>query len=223
MKRPNCSKCIARAIVCHYPPRNIEETAGSNGSGDKSHEIQDDVTTPLEGSLVLSDPIFADLGLDYLDWNDPDVNFADILNLQTNDLVVPATSWSHLRRSLCSPALTIPPSPTSNVRSLIHRPRLKTEAQRTANLILYTLKSYPRMMLHHGALPPFVHPSLVALANGEAAMEPLVNAISLVHMIGNGFQGSRKLFWKNVRMECERYFEEVIYEKKKRQDSNRGS
>jgi hypothetical protein len=30
-----------------------------------------------------------------------------------------------------------------------------------------------------------------------------------VHMISSGVQGSRKLFWKNVRMECERLCEEV--------------
>ncbi|KAJ5833633.1 hypothetical protein N7474_001944 [Penicillium riverlandense] len=35
-------------------------------------------------------------------------------------------------------------------------------------------------------------------------MEPLSNCISLVHMISSGTRGSRKLFWRNVRMECER-------------------
>ena len=66
------------------------------------------------------------------------------------------------------------------------------------------------MMLHRDVLPPFLHPSLMALADGETAMEPLTNAMSLVHMIGSGFKSSRKLFWKNARMECERLLEEVI-------------
>ncbi|KAJ6086544.1 hypothetical protein N7467_005458 [Penicillium canescens] len=35
-------------------------------------------------------------------------------------------------------------------------------------------------------------------------MEPLDNCINLVHMISGGMRGSRKLFWRNVRMECER-------------------
>ncbi|KAI5360705.1 hypothetical protein Slin15195_G086210 [Septoria linicola] len=34
-------------------------------------------------------------------------------------------------------------------------------------------------------------------------MEPLANCISLVHMIGSP-KGSRKLLWRNVRLECER-------------------
>ena len=32
-------------------------------------------------------------------------------------------------------------------------------------------------------------------------MEPLNNCISLVHMISGGVRGSRKLFWKVVRLE----------------------
>lgn len=40
-------------------------------------------------------------------------------------------------------------------------------------------------------------------------MESLINCISLVHMINSGVQGNRKLFWKNVRLECERMYAEV--------------
>ena len=216
MKLPKCSKCIAKATECRYPPGPFNETAASNKNAEERHDTRYDKDSPLDASLVLSDPTFGDLELDYFDWDDQNMDFTDIINLPKTDRVVAGTSRSHLRRSICSPTGTIPRSPTSNMRSLIHRPRLETEAQRTANLILYTLKSYPRMMLHHGALPPFVHPSLVALANREATMEPLANAISLVHMIDSGFQSSRKLFWKNVRMECERLLEEVIYEKNDR-------
>ncbi|THX54515.1 hypothetical protein D6D06_05475 [Aureobasidium pullulans] len=39
-------------------------------------------------------------------------------------------------------------------------------------------------------------------------MEPLANCLSLLHMIGGNLRGSRKLFWKNVSMECERLREE---------------
>ncbi|KAJ5316801.1 hypothetical protein N7508_001309 [Penicillium antarcticum] len=40
-------------------------------------------------------------------------------------------------------------------------------------------------------------------------METLDNCITLVHMISSGSRGSRKLFWKNVRMECERLCSEA--------------
>jgi hypothetical protein len=40
-------------------------------------------------------------------------------------------------------------------------------------------------------------------------LEPLHNCISLLHMLRGRVAGSRKLFWRNVRMECERFLEEV--------------
>ncbi|KAG2170740.1 hypothetical protein VTO58DRAFT_110979 [Aureobasidium pullulans] len=42
-------------------------------------------------------------------------------------------------------------------------------------------------------------------------MEPLANCLSLLHMIGGNIRGSRKLFWKNVSMECERLREVHAY------------
>ena len=41
-------------------------------------------------------------------------------------------------------------------------------------------------------------------------MEPLTNCMSLVHMLSSRIHGSRKLFWKNVRMECERLHAEHL-------------
>lgn len=67
------------------------------------------------------------------------------------------------------------------------------------------------MMLRHKSLPPFIHSSLVSFDgdNENAHMESLTNCISLVHMISSGVQRSRKLFWENVGLECERISEEV--------------
>lgn len=65
------------------------------------------------------------------------------------------------------------------------------------------------MMLRHNTLPPFIHPSVVSSDLDNPNLEPLTNCIALVHMIGSGIQASRKLFWENVRMECERLCEEV--------------
>ena len=82
-------------------------------------------------------------------------------------------------------------------------------AQSIATLILHTLKSYPMMMLRHNTLPPFIHPRLISSDFEDNDVEPLTNCINLVHMITSGVQGCRKLFWKIVRMECERLREEV--------------
>lgn len=77
---------------------------------------------------------------------------------------------------------------------------MQAGTQRTANLILHNLKSYPLMIRRHNTLPPFIHKSSVSSNVEDVHMEPLNNCLSLVHMIGGGVQGSRKLFWKNVRL-----------------------
>ncbi|KAJ5728704.1 uncharacterized protein N7483_003212 [Penicillium malachiteum] len=61
-------------------------------------------------------------------------------------------------------------------------------------------------MLRQNALPPFIHPNQTSTTS---EMEALDNCISLVYMMGSGLSGSRKLFWKNVQMECERLCSEA--------------
>ena len=104
------------------------------------------------------------------------------------------------QQSLC---FAISPGPSLNVRSMIQRPNMHHGAERAASLIFYTLKSYP-LMLQQNDLPPFIHPSYVSSTDDGSATEPLDNCIALMHMMANGVKGSRKLFWRNVRIECER-------------------
>ncbi|KAI5201221.1 hypothetical protein AUEXF2481DRAFT_28273 [Aureobasidium subglaciale EXF-2481] len=59
----------------------------------------------------------------------------------------------------------------------------------------------------HDILPPFIHPASMALSD-DSDMEPLANCLSLMHMLGGGFRGSRKLLWRNVRSESERMREQ---------------
>ncbi|KAF2095273.1 hypothetical protein NA57DRAFT_79762 [Rhizodiscina lignyota] len=175
----------------------------------------------LDSPLATSDPELADL----LNWDNLDIEFPDFLNPQTNDdtvqdhslkppLIRHSTTWTDKifqgHQTISSPNISIPKQPTSAVRSLIQRPKMKTGTQRTANLMLHTLKSYPLMMLRDNTLPPFIHPSWISSDVENQDMEPLNNCISLMHMIRSGVQGSRKLFWKNVRLECERWCEEHL-------------
>ena len=192
---------------------------------DNRQQKSNDGSTNMDSALVTPDLEFADLGREYLDWMNPDIEFADFLGPQAIDeivqhpsvgspsLVRQSTPWTdqtvHTHQAMSSSDISIPRPPTNNHRSLIRRPKMQTGAQRIANLILHNLKSYPLMMLHHNNLPPFIHPFLISSKIENNAMEPLTNCISLVHMISSGTQGSRKLFWKNVRLECERLFEEV--------------
>jgi hypothetical protein len=196
-------------------PLNVEDRQEASNNGD----------IILDNAPVISDPDFANIGGEYLDWNDLDIDFANFLDSQTNGKTVqyPSLGSSSLVRHslpstyqtvqvqemISSSNLSIPPLPTSNLRSLIQRPKIGTGAQRIANLILHTLKSYPLMMLRYNTLPPFIHPGLISSGVEDNHMEPLTNCISLVRMISSEVQGSRKLFWKNVRLECERLYEEV--------------
>lgn len=205
---------MAPSLVADSPSIEYRQEASNDGGG-----------IILDSALVISDPEFVNIGGEHLDWDDPDIDFADFLNPQTNDetfqypssgslsLVrhsTPSTDQTvQVQQAISSPNVSIPTLPTSTVRSLIQRPKMKTGAQRIANLILHTLKSYPLMMLRHKTLPPFIHPRLISSDVENNHMEPLTNCISLVHMISSGVQGSRKLFWKNVRLECERLCEEV--------------
>ena len=176
----------------------------------------------LDGELVLRDPDFANLREEYLSWDEADVSLADFLNTPASNPYLSPGSPSvvehstpltdqaiRLHQRLSPPVFSIPAAPSCAVRSLIQRPKMQAGAQRIANLILHTLKSYPLMMLRHDTLPPFIHHSFGSSDVEDTDMEPLTNCISLVHMISRGFQGSRKLFWKNVRLECEHLFQEV--------------
>ena len=178
----------------------------------------------LDSALVISDLEFANLGAEYLNCEDLDIDFTDFSSPLTNDEVAqssgsgssahstPLTNQTAQRQQAISPSNTpIHTLPTITIRSFTERPKLKTGTQRIANLMFHTLKSYPRLMLQHNTPPSFIHPRLVSSNVEYSSMEPLFNCISLMHMINSGVQGCRKLFWRNVRQECEHIYEEVCW------------
>lgn len=241
-KRPNCSRCIAKGLNCHYPAH-----ASTTGTKSKTSSLATDQDTRLDlinsiptdaldcqdDSIILDAslenataiPSLDDLQWPFMDWDDPNMNLTDILNAETEK----STSATLVNSSDSSPdqeptnspdrsiqrpyrpnnAPSIRSVPIRNIRSLVKRPRTKPGAQRTANLIIHTLRAYPRMMLRSTSLPPFIHPKLLSMQSEEIRLEPLANCMSLMHMIKGGPEGSRKLFWKNVQLECERWFDEV--------------
>lgn len=178
----------------------------------------------IDSVPILSDPAFADIGDACFNWDGP-IDLATAVSplsnigpdqypslIQSTSIhhwIPPTSQPHHLPQAISSPPVSILRQPTATFQSLIRRPELSTGTQRTGNLIFHTLKSYPLMMLHHSSLPPFIHPHFTSSEDANRNMERLTNCICLVHMISSGIQGSRKLFWKNVRMECEQMFEEV--------------
>ncbi|KAK4252121.1 hypothetical protein C7999DRAFT_27363 [Corynascus novoguineensis] len=122
----------------------------------------------------------------------------------------PVQRLQSLQTTLFSSSLPMPKQPTYYFGSLAQRPKIAPKMQRTANLIMQTLKSYPLMMLRHNVLPPFIHSQKMSFSNAESDnMEQLHNCLSLLHLLQGQVPGSRKLFWRNVRMECERFHQEV--------------
>jgi hypothetical protein len=188
-------------------------------------EASGDSLTTSDNALVLSDLELGNFGEGHLDWDDLNIDFVDFSNAPINNeaLQDPASGSQSLprrstpltdqgiqvRQVVSSPNASILPLPIHNIRLIIQRPKMRTGAQRIASLIFHTLQSYPYSMMRHNTLPSFIHPSSISFNADNNGIEPLTNCISLVHMIGSGIPGSRKLFWRNVRQECERVCEEV--------------
>jgi hypothetical protein len=210
---------MSKAIECHYAakapkvsrPRTQHVDDASIGRQEarpgletsspiieNRQEAGDGGDVNLETTAGVSDLEFANLEGESFDWNYSNIDFGDLFNPQTNDRTV------EIQQAISASNQLIPTISTYTRRSLFLRPNIRTGAQRVANLILYTLKSYPLMMLNHKNLPPFIHPSFITPHDENKQMEPLTNCISLLHMISNGAQASRRLFWKMVQLECER-------------------
>ncbi|KAI0859962.1 hypothetical protein F4860DRAFT_504391 [Xylaria cubensis] len=174
----------------------------------------------LQGAIDITVPDYSNLENGYIEWDDTNIGFTDFfppVSSSSSSLASRSTPPAHQtargQRSLRSYEMLIPTAPTSAVRSLVRRPKLQAGMQRISHLIFHTLKSYPLMILHHNTLPPFIHPATVSSDDEHPHMWPLTNCISLMHMIAGGVPGSRRLFWKNVQLECER----VSYEHDKLQ------
>lgn len=110
-----------------------------------------------------------------------------------------------LERTASFPGPSVYLSPPEPQRALAHRPKSGTRAYRIAHVLFQSLKAYPIMMGNHGTWPPIIHPSIIALNVDNEDMEPLNNCMSLLHILSRGTQGSQKLFWTNVRRECESF------------------
>ncbi|KAK2762071.1 hypothetical protein FQN54_001078 [Arachnomyces sp. PD_36] len=230
-RQPECSRCKAKALECHYPAHTRSRPQPRDdvpvGRGIKAPSLAPDLQAIAAGDITLDDALdisaseLASFENEYPSWDDPDIDFTSLLDPQTenDNLQCPSPASSSLishstlgtdeisqgQQAISYPTQSISRLPSYNIRSFIQRSDIKTG---TLNLILRTLKSYPLTMLRHNALPPFIHPHLIqSNMENNSDMEALTNCISLMHMISNGVQGSRKLFWKNVRLECERFIE----------------
>ncbi|OOQ83247.1 hypothetical protein PEBR_36153 [Penicillium brasilianum] len=221
--------CSTKGIECRYSASSRQSTEAriqkianvstgrrntipsppeSDVFAESSLATNSDVDAIIDSVLVPSDLVSTNFGDASIDDINQDLGFSSFLGLQgyQNAIQTPLSGWYPVEGQQTTSYfnLSIPAQVTSNPRSLVKRVRFKIGGEGTAALILHTLKSYLRMMMHHHTLPPFIHPRTISPDFDQGNTEPLVNCVSLVHMIGRKVRGSRKLFWKNVRLECER-------------------
>lgn len=174
---------------------------------------------PLPASVLPS----SDSVLLEIDWYDPafDIPARHTSNNSLQQRLTPPLSSSTTQlhdssgrvEANHSSYIQVPPSmplaPRSRVRSLTQRTAFVSKNFKIVNLLLQNLKAYPLMMLRYSRLPPFIHPHSTACCMYENEMEPLDNCINLMRMIGSDLRGGRKLFWRNVQVQCERLCADV--------------
>jgi hypothetical protein len=220
-ERPQCSRCSRDGVGCHFPTAAPSKTTTvpRNQHGDTLETPSTSINTFRDALQVTNDDTnLASLeGLQF-DWNNLDIDLDAFLLPQDNSMDVFSTPRQKspypssislapacplpLPRQVM-PSSAIPVSPTNSPRSLVRKRNARPGAPRAANMVLHTMKSYSVMMLQQNNLPPFIHPQMFSF-NDDKDMEPLYNCISLMHMIGRRLPGCRALFWRSVRMECER-------------------
>lgn len=225
-QRPACSGCIAKNIQCTYPAVKSQSSKTDTPSNTPTDPPTNTTSPATDTSDFLPNPQSDPEPLNHQDllpvWDDLGVEFdfnAPLTYQGNSDGELAPFSWisdksqSHHHPISFTPKMTIPTPPAFFLPGIIQRPveELGIQKQRTAKLVFQTLKSYPLMLLRHDTLPPFIHPRFVSLGDDDekTEMEPLNNCISLLHMLGSRVAGSRRLFWRNVKMECDRFQQKV--------------
>lgn len=208
-----------------------ESETTSSVTSNSPEDASSDGGLSLESAVVTIEPDFS--VLEDIDWDKMNLDITSFSELpskgQVSEVFDPpasslitrrksATGWNfHVQHDFNFLNPSIPQQlPSHTLRSLFQRPRQDPSTQRISKLILHTLKSYPQMVIRHGTLPPYIHACTLSLDGENGRMEPLNNCISLVRMLGSGARSSYKLFWKNVRLECERWCSEVCSTEEKR-------
>jgi hypothetical protein len=200
-------------------------------SVDDAYEIQCDATecdaalSSFGTNDTTSVPSLPGLGCDAFDWNIPNNEHEIYVPCDDAPILLPthfegSTGLTRVESTPLQDFMTtvqlttyapftstdaqVSRSLSLNLRSLWPRPKLSTGAQITANHMARILSSYPRMMQNQDILPPFIHPQWLSLSGTEPVLEPLAICVSMIRMLTAGGQGSGRLFWRNVRMECDR-------------------
>jgi hypothetical protein len=236
LRRPSCARCQRRGHFCYYTtvnahdPMDATRTYGSaarnegRGLGDLGFKEQSATDYGTPSSLPLVDSPGNSAGT----FRGPAPNPSQCSSPATGNESSVLRGVSEVRPgilTLCpdAPLLQhlafsdlelVPSTDTARIRnrwldSFIPLPdqTLKEVSPPTAIYITRVLKSYPKMMLKAGGLPPMIHP---LQRDPEAGYPvPLANCFSLVRMWERRAPGSEALVTETVRREMERLIREV--------------
>lgn len=233
--RPSCARCVARHISCVHPtskakskPRvnfEVDPTYLSDNVSDEtlihsntSQMLFDTITEYAEATDNLPGSVFTPPSLRLPGWGitHGDLSFKDRWGSAISTFSPPAQIdvWSDqiLIAAQSSPQV-IPRMPDYHLRSFGQSKSVTARTLPSATLMTHILTYFPRMMYSTGSLPPFIHPYSLGtnVHNPREGFESLTTCVNLMQMISSGAPGSCKLFWKNVRFECERFQAEVPY------------
>lgn len=229
--RPSCARCAARNRSCVYsvpkakskprvdadmepihPPENVSGTALANAIPDPlfPHET----AGHGEGTNSLLSSASTPLSLGLPDWGLPhgDLNFEN----KWGPVILPFSllgqrdAWTH-QTFMAAQSQPIQRMPNYHLRSFGQSKSITVRTSLSATLMTHILTSFSKMMYSPGSLPPFIHPYSLGnnLHNPNDGFESLTTCAALMQMLSSGAPGGRKLFWKNVRLECERLQIEV--------------
>jgi hypothetical protein len=231
--RPSCARCVARNVSCVYSIQRAKSISRvSTGMNSTCRPEDDSGTTLVNGTsqpLVLQEtaeyveatdifpgPVSTPSSFGLPDWGLPhgELSFENEWGpvLLPMPLQGQRDAWTDqtfiARRS--DPQI-IPRMPDYHLRSFGQSQSITTRTSPSATLMTHILTSFPKMMYSPGSLPPFIHPYSLGnnSHNSEEGFESLVTCATLMQMLSSGAPGTRRLFWKNVRLECERLQIEV--------------
>jgi hypothetical protein len=123
----------------------------------------------------------------------------------TYDLITASRRSQEPETSISAPLSCHDPSPMLQRRTFS-----KPELELTADLALYTLRSYLYVMADQDSIPPFIHPKYGDwMGIGTSRPSPLYAAIKFAKMLYLGRQRNKTLIWSLIRLEQERLLNEV--------------
>ncbi|RFU31161.1 hypothetical protein B7463_g5176, partial [Scytalidium lignicola] len=230
MRRPRCSRCLKKGIQCVYTvpahtsfpiiEDRAETTPGTdngfdNFSSDSKYQTPNSASPDMRSSSIRPVPNWIQMSMSNR-------------NQAESPYTLPTPESFHISNS--TPAFTSEPSVSSHVPKFANvdlvpaadsteigdrwlatilpstsLKQVKTLLPSTARYIYRVLKTYPKMMLQPGGLPPIIHPLQVSEQESAA---PLANCLSLVRLWEGRAAGSEDIIIKTIRKEMENLYQE---------------